>query len=104
MPPNCYSYLLVDWANYCAVNEAYDEAISVLDRILGIKLSKQALETGVDINASEADRFYEQKPSPRPEDEGKIVVVQVDGKVSRVTTIPHLNRLRIIKIPQLESC
>ncbi len=70
----------MDWANYCAVNEAYDEAISVLDRILGIKLSKQALETGVEMNASEVDSFYEQKPSPRPEDEGEIMVVQVDGK------------------------
>jgi len=80
LPPNCYSYLLVDWANYCAVNEAYDEAISVLDRILGIKLSKQALETGVDMNASEVDRFYERKPMPQPKDEGEIMVVQADGK------------------------
>lgn len=62
------------------MNEAYDEAISVLDRILGIKLSKQALETGVDINASEVDRFYERKPMPPPKDEGEIMVVQADGK------------------------
>jgi len=62
------------------VNEAYDEAISVLDRILGMKLSKQALETGVDMNASEVDRFYKQKLMPQPEDEGEIMVVQVDGK------------------------
>ena len=68
----------MDWANYCAVNEAYDESINVLDRILGIKLSKQAIETGVEMNASEVDRFYKQKPMP--EDEGQIMVVQVDGK------------------------
>ena len=86
----------MDWANYCAVNEAYDEAISVLDRILGIKLSKQALETGVEMNASEVDSFYEQKPSPRPEDEGEIMVVQVDGKgvpMKREETGVKLSRL-----------
>ena len=27
----------------------------------------------------------------------------VDDFLSRVTTIPHLNRLRVIKIPQLET-
>lgn len=80
LPPNCYSYLLVDWANYCAVNEAYNEAISVLERILGIRLSKQALETGVDMNALEVDSFYEQKPIVCAKDEGTIMVVQVDGK------------------------
>ncbi len=80
LPPNCYSYLLVDWANCCAVNEACDESINIIDRILGIKLSKQALESGVDMNASEVDRFYEQKPNPLPKDEGEIMVVQADGK------------------------
>ncbi len=42
--------------------------------------SMQALETGVDMNASEVDRFYKQKPTSQPEDEGEIMVVQVDGK------------------------
>lgn len=70
----------MDWANYCAVNESYDESIDILKRILGIRLSKQALETSVNINSSDVDRFYEEKPNPQSKDEGKILVAQFDGK------------------------
>lgn len=72
--------MLVDWANYCATNESYDESISILNKILRIELSKQALEKGVEINSSEVNSFYESKAIPQPEDEGEIMVVQSDGK------------------------
>ncbi len=38
LPPHCYSDLLCDWAEYCVTDEAYDESIKVLDRILGLSL------------------------------------------------------------------
>lgn len=80
LPPNCYSYLLVDWANYCAVNESYDESIGILEKILGLRLSKLALESSVDINSSDVDIFYKEKPVPQSKEEGKIIVAQFDGK------------------------
>ncbi|MBN2258486.1 MAG: ISKra4 family transposase, partial [Anaerolineaceae bacterium] len=80
LPPHCYSDLLRDWAEYCTTDESYDESNRVLKRILGISLSKQALETAVDEDAADVEAFYEQKATPPPEVEGSILVVQADGK------------------------
>ena len=80
LPPRCYSDLLRDWAEYCITNESYDESIKVLERILGLSVSKLALETGVQEDAASVEAFYEQKAVPPPEAEGSILVVQADGK------------------------
>jgi hypothetical protein len=80
LPPRCYSDLLRDWAEYCITNESYDESIKVLERILGLSVSKLALETGVQADAADVEAFYEQKAVPPPADEGSILVVQADGK------------------------
>jgi hypothetical protein len=72
--------LLRDWAEYCTADESYGESIRVIERILGMSISKQALETGVQEDATDVDAFYEQKPSPPPETEGSILVIQADGK------------------------
>ena len=80
LPPRCYSDLLRDWAEYCITNESYDESIKVLERILNLCISKQALETGILEDAIDVEAFYEQKAVPPPETEGSILVVQADGK------------------------
>lgn len=80
LPPRCYSDLLRDWAEYCITNESYDESIKVLERILGLSVSKLALETGVQEDAADVEAFYEQKAVPPAEDEGSILVIQADGK------------------------
>lgn len=80
LPPRCYSDLLRDWAEYCTTTESYDESIQVLKRILGLSISKLALETGVREDAVDVAAFYEQKPVPLPKEEGPILVVQADGK------------------------
>jgi hypothetical protein len=80
LPAHCYSDLLRDWAEYCTTDESYDESNRVLNRILGLSLSKQALETAVAEDAADVEAFYEQKETPSPEAEGSILVVQADGK------------------------
>jgi len=80
LPPRCYSDLLRDWAEYCATDESYDESNRVLKRILGLLLSKQALETAVEEDAADVEAFYEQKAALPSETEGSILVVQADGK------------------------
>jgi hypothetical protein len=80
LPPRCYSDLLRDWAEYCVTDESYDESISVLERILGVSISKLALETGAQEDAVDVNAFYEQKAPPPPESEGAILVAQADGK------------------------
>ena len=80
LPPRCYSDLLRDWAEYCITNESYNESIKVLERILGLSVSKLALESTVQEDAADVEAFYEQKAVPPAEAEGSILVVQADGK------------------------
>jgi hypothetical protein len=80
LPPHCYSDLLRDWAEFCTTDESYDESNHVLERILGLSLSKQALETAAQEDAADVEAFYEQKAVPPPADEGAILVIQADGK------------------------
>jgi hypothetical protein len=80
LPPRCYSDLLRDWAEYCITDESYGESIRVMERILGLSISMQALETGVREDAADVEAFYEQKAVPLPDDEGPILVIQADGK------------------------
>ena len=80
LPPRCYSDLLRDWAEYCVTDESYDESIKVLKRILGLSISKLALETCAQEDAEDVVAFYEQKTAPPAETEGPVLVVQADGK------------------------
>lgn len=80
LPPRCYSDLLRDWAEYCITNEAYDESSKVLERILGLSVSKRALESSVQEDAVDVEAFYEQKVVPPLAAEGPILVIQADGK------------------------
>ena len=80
LPPRCYSDLLRDWAEYCTTDESYDESNRMLKRILGLSLSKQALETAVEEDAVDVEAFYEQKATPPSRTEGSILVIQADGK------------------------
>jgi hypothetical protein len=80
MPPRCYSDLLRDWVEHSATNESYTESLRTPKRILGLSISKQALETGIQEDAIDVEAFYEQKETPPAELEGSILVVQADGK------------------------
>jgi len=80
LPPRCYSDLLRDWVEHSATNESYTESLRGLNRIFGISVSKQALETGIQEDAVDVEAFYEQKETPSTEQEGSILVVQADGK------------------------
>lgn len=80
LPPRCYSDLLRDWAEYCITDESYNESIRVLKRILGLSVSKLALETAIQDDAVDVEAFYEQKDVPSSETEGCILVAQADGK------------------------
>ena len=80
LPARCYSDLLREWTQYCITDESYAESIHMLKRILGLSISKQALETSIQEDAIDVDSFYDQKPVPPPETEGLILVLQADGK------------------------
>lgn len=81
LPDHCYSDLLSDWASYGSTDAAYRENQTALERILGLTLSVQALETMAARAAADVSAFYHQPPAPAtPLALGSILVVQADGK------------------------
>jgi hypothetical protein len=73
--------LLSDWASYGSTDAAYRENQTALERILGLTVSVQALETIAATAAADVSAFYQQPPAPAtPLAVGSILVVQADGK------------------------
>jgi hypothetical protein len=81
LPEHCYSDLLSDWASYGSTDAAYRETQAALERILGLRVSVQALETIAATAAADVSAFYQQPSDPTtPSALGSILVVQADGK------------------------
>ena len=57
----CYSDLLRNWLEFAVTNEAYDQAVELLDRVLGFKIAKHALERLVKEDAGDVEAFYDQR-------------------------------------------
>jgi hypothetical protein len=81
LPDHCYSDLLSDWASYGSTDAAYRENQTALERILGLTLSVQALETLAATAAADVSAFYQHPSDPATlPASGSILVVQADGK------------------------
>jgi len=81
LPDHCYSDLLCDWASYGSTDAAYRENQAALERILGLTVTVQALETMAASAAADVCAFYQQPLAPAtPLPLGSILVVQADGK------------------------
>lgn len=81
LPGGCYSDLLREWLDYDASDGAYRETANTIERILGLKLSLQALETMMQADAGDVTTFYEQSALPVVAPVARsILVVQADGK------------------------
>jgi hypothetical protein len=77
---DCYSDLVREIAEYLGVDVTYEKVTEMFARILGQKLSTNAVSKMVAADAADVEAYYEQKPAPEPEDEGEILVIQADGK------------------------
>lgn len=80
LPARCYSDVLREWATYGATDGAYRESRTVLERVLGLKLSVQAIETAVLEDADDVAAFLAEPPAATGESSGCLLVVQADGK------------------------
>lgn len=76
--------LLRGWLELTVTNAPYDEAVGLLEHILGNGVCKHALERLVSEDAADVEAFYEQLPPPPTAEEGSILVAQVDGKGVRM--------------------
>ncbi len=81
LPARCSADLLREWAAYGTTDESYRESQTVLERILGLSLSIQALETSLGDAARAVPPFSPQPPAlPPPVTVGTSLVVQADGQ------------------------
>jgi hypothetical protein len=72
---------LREWAVYGATDAAYRESRTVIERILGLSLSLQAIESAVVQTGGEVTTFYERPAEPAAAPPvATILVVQADGK------------------------
>jgi hypothetical protein len=99
LPARGYSDLLREGAVYGTTEESDRESQTVRERILGLSLSVQALETGVTEAGADVTTFYEQPADPTaPVPGGTILVVQADGKgVPRVQPSPQTPHVHLGK-------
>ena len=80
LPESDFSYLLQDWSQGLAVEQAYRRVPETLSRILDVKPSVDSLER-MNLKMAETVRpFRDSRPAPEPEAEGALCVVSADGK------------------------
>jgi len=81
LPAHCYSDVLREWAAYGTTDASYRESQTVLERILGVSLSVQTLETCVADDAGDVATFYDPPAVPTAlPTVGTMLVVQADGQ------------------------
>lgn len=81
LPERCYSDLLREWGSFGVSDAAYRESQTLLERVLGLTVSVQALERERERAATDAEAFYAQTPAIAPPiTSAPIAVVQADGK------------------------
>jgi hypothetical protein len=80
LPERCYSDVLREWATYGATDGAYRASQTVLERVLGLPLSVQAIETAVAEDAEDVAAFLTEAPAVSSDAAGRLLVVQADGK------------------------
>jgi hypothetical protein len=80
LPERCYSDVLREWATYGAADGAYRESQTLLERVLGLRLSVQAIETAMAEDAADVAAFLAKPPAADPSAPGSLLVVQADGK------------------------
>ena len=81
LPQRCYSDLWREWMSYGTTDEPYRESQTLLERVLGLSLSLQALETTMVEEAVDVEAYYEQPRDPAaPASTVTVLVAQSDGK------------------------
>lgn len=78
LPGSVFSYLLQDWDQSLCVEQAFGQARTTVQRMLGLKQSVDSLEHMNQEMAEEATTFMLNQP--QPEAEGEVVVASADQK------------------------
>jgi hypothetical protein len=80
LPPGVFSYVLQDWDQSLAVEQAFSQVSQTIERMLKLKQSVDSLEAMNRHMSQEVGWFRDLQGSPPAAEEGKIVVVTADCK------------------------
>jgi hypothetical protein len=80
LPESELSYLLQEWNQLLAVEQAFGQVDQSLKTILGLEQSVDTLERGNRQMAQAAPAFRAAQPAPDPGAEGQLIVATVDNK------------------------
>lgn len=80
LPEGVFSYLLQDWDQSFCVNDAFGQVAQTILRMFGLQQSVDSLEHMNAQMAQHVDDFRQERPRPKPEEEGAILVSSTDGK------------------------
>jgi hypothetical protein len=80
LPPGAFSYVLQDWDQALAVEQAYTQVNQTIERMLKLKQSVDSLEGMNHQMAQDVGLFRDLQGSPPAAEEGAIVVVTADCK------------------------
>ena len=99
LPPTCYSDLLREWAADGFTDGTYRASSTTIERILGLALGSQALETMAQLDALDVAAFYDQPLNPPLSRlPATVLVAQADGKgIPMVQPTPDCTSVRLGK-------
>jgi hypothetical protein len=80
LPERCSAALLAEWLSYGSTDAAYRETQTLVERILGLRLSVAALETTLGEDAVDLAAFAAQPRAPVVDPTASILVAQADGQ------------------------
>jgi hypothetical protein len=80
LPASAFSYVLPDWDQALAAEQAFGQVNITLARMLGLKQSVDSLEQMNREMAEPATSFRLNRPVPPAAEEGEVFVVSADGK------------------------
>jgi len=80
LPQSDFSYLLQDWDQELAVEQAFSKVNQTIERMLRLKQHTDSLENMNRQMAEDTAAFRESLPAPPAAEEGQILVVTADGK------------------------
>jgi len=80
LPEHDYSLLLEKWIGIAASEDSFDHAVSMLERMLLTRIPVDSAERVCGRQAEMVNDFFDQLPTPDPDEEGSILVETVDRK------------------------
>jgi hypothetical protein len=80
LPERCYSYFLQEWMTLFEVEPPFKESAGLFEPLFALDLAESVLMEVAPEAPADYEAFYAQRPLPREEAEGALLVVSCDGK------------------------